>query len=76
LPDLKTFQKVIAREINEIRKFNRALGRNIKAQIKASVAKDTKPTHTTRLDFEINEAIEAIDIKKIIKITNLDKENP
>ena len=57
--------KVVTREMNIIRQFNRDLGRHIKGQIKASVTKEKQPTGT-RLDFEINEAIEAIDYKTIV----------
>jgi hypothetical protein len=57
--------KIVAREMNIIRKFNRELGRQIKGQIKASVTKE-KQGGRTRLDFEISEAIEAIDYKTIV----------
>jgi hypothetical protein len=57
--------KVVTREMNIIRQFNRDLGRHIKGQIKASITKEKQPVGT-RLDFEINEAIEAIDYKTIV----------
>ena len=57
--------KVVTREMNIIRQFNRDLGRHIKGQIRASLTKEKQPMGT-RLDFEINEAIEAIDYKTIV----------
>lgn len=56
--------KIVTREMNIIRLFNRDLGRHIIGQIKASVTKG-KPL-AGRLDFEINEAIEAIDYKTVV----------
>jgi hypothetical protein len=57
--------RVVTREMNIIRQFNRHLGRHIKGQIRASITQDKLPMGT-RLDFEINEAIEAIDYKTIV----------
>ncbi len=67
VPRSADIAKVVAREMNIIRKFNRELGRQIKGQIKASVTKEKQPGKT-RLDFEISEAIEAIDRKTIVSI--------
>ena len=59
------FAKVVAREMNVIRNFNRDLGRQIKSKIKASVTNKME-IRKTRLDFEISEAIEDIENKTII----------
>jgi hypothetical protein len=57
--------KIVSREMNVIRNFNRDLGRQLKRKIKASVTKEGE-MRKTRLDFEISEAIEAIEHKTII----------
>lgn len=65
VPRSTDIAKVVAREMNVIRKFNRDLGRQIKRKIKASITREVE-SRKTRLDFEISEAIEAIEYKTIV----------
>jgi len=59
--------RVVSREIEVIRQFNRDLGRRIKEQIRASVTSQSQPARA-RIDFEIDEAIEAVEYRTVASI--------
>lgn len=59
--------RVVSREIEVIRTFNRRLGRRINEQIRASITRGAQPPKE-RIDFEIDEAIEAVEYKTIVAI--------
>lgn len=62
--------KSIGREVEIIRTFNRRLGRRIRAQLKMAVLTGPEARGPKdRLDFEIDEAIEAIEYRTIESIT-------
>ncbi|MGM0686741.1 MAG: DrmE family protein, partial [Promethearchaeati archaeon] len=61
--------RVVCREIEIVRAFNRRLGRRIREQIKASITGHVRPARE-RIDFEIDEAIEAVEYKTIASIKN------
>lgn len=63
--------KVVSREIEIIRTFNRRLGRRIREQIITSITSGIRPPKQ-RLDFEIDEAIEAVESKTIDSIEPFD----
>ena len=58
---------VVSREIEIIRLFNRRLGRRIREQVRMSITGDLQPAQE-RIDFEIDEAIEALEYKTIASI--------
>jgi len=62
--------KIVNREIGIVRAFNRRLGRRIREKIRLSVTGEI-PTLKERIDFEIDEAIEAIEYKNIESIESV-----
>jgi len=66
--------RVVCREIEIIRAFNRRLGRRIKEQIRASITGYAQPARE-RIDFEIDEAIEAVEYRTIVSIETFSGEN-
>jgi len=67
VPRASEISKIVSREIEEIRIFNRRLGRRISGQMKASITGETQPAGD-RIDFEIDEVIEAVEYKNVIHI--------
>jgi len=59
--------RVVCREIEIVRAFNRRLGHRIKGQIRTSITGHAQPARE-RIDFEIDEAIEAVEYKTIASI--------
>lgn len=66
--------RVVSREIEVIRQFNRDLGRRIKEQIRASVTGQSQPARA-RIDFEIDEAIEAVEYRTIVSVSAFSGDN-
>jgi hypothetical protein len=59
--------RVVVREVNTIRNFNRRLGARIRAQIRAEITHSSvRPTD--RLDIEIDEALEAVSYKTVMAV--------
>ena len=67
--------RVVRREIETIRAFNRRLGRRIREQMRASMTGRTQSARE-RIDFEIDEAIEAAEYKTIASIERFSGDNP
>jgi len=66
--------KVVSREIEIIRTFNRRLGRRINERVRTSIT-GGKHQVKERIDFEIDEAIEAVEYRTITSIKLLNGEN-
>ena len=66
--------KVVSREIEIIRAFNRRLGRRINERVRTSIT-GGKHQVKERIDFEIDEAIEAVEYRTITSIKPLNGEN-
>jgi len=66
--------RVVRREIEIIRAFNRRLGRRIREQIRTSMTGHVHPERE-RIDFEIDEAIEAVEYKTIASIERFSGDN-
>jgi len=66
--------RVVCREIEIIRAFNRRLGRRIREQIRTSITGHVQPARE-RIDFEIDEAIEAVEYKTIASIESFSGDN-
>jgi len=58
--------RLVAKEVESVRTFNRRLGRRIQKQIRAAAAQASQPDQ--RIDFEIDEAIESLEYKKIVRV--------
>jgi hypothetical protein len=59
--------RLISREVEVIRSFNRRLGKRIHGQIRAA-ATGGVASPKERLDFEIDEAIEALEYKEVQRV--------
>ena len=66
--------RVVCREIEVIRAFNRRLGRRIREQIRSSITGHVQSVRE-RIDFEIDEAIEAVEYKTIASIKSFNGDN-
>jgi len=59
---------IVSREMGVIRTFNRRLGKRLKAQMMMQVLGRVATQPLDRLDFEIDEAIEAVEKKVVVSI--------